>query len=277
VLSVVNKLPDKQRQVIVAFYFQELKIKDIAASQQVSVGTVKSLLFKARTSLEKQLDPVVLTNAFALPLTDFLHTEFDSFSLPPEADFAGWESIEGVLGQSLAPPPPTSWISQAVGYVGGNAVTVCATALVTVGVVTGGGAIIYDAVTRETPSPAPPTPSPTIEISTDMPETDSSGFIFTLEDMLGAADAALLIELSGDSDESRDGELEALLVRHEIKPDITAYSGTGSAETFKLIRGGKRLYVIRLTGAYAVSYRFEPESEPELTQDELEEKLWAAT
>ena len=45
------KLPDKYREIIHLFYYQELGVKEIAKILKLPGGTVKSRLFKARSLL----------------------------------------------------------------------------------------------------------------------------------------------------------------------------------------------------------------------------------
>jgi RNA polymerase sigma-70 factor (ECF subfamily) len=50
-LEAIMKLPDKYREIIHLYYYQELDIKDIAKVLKIPDGTVKSRLFKARNLL----------------------------------------------------------------------------------------------------------------------------------------------------------------------------------------------------------------------------------
>ena len=52
----VDRLPDKQRQVILLFYAGELSLEDIANALKIPKGTVKSRLNKARVQLRKEMD-----------------------------------------------------------------------------------------------------------------------------------------------------------------------------------------------------------------------------
>lgn len=52
----VNRLPDKQRQVILLFYAGEMSIEDIAKILKIPKGTVKSRLNKARQCLRKEME-----------------------------------------------------------------------------------------------------------------------------------------------------------------------------------------------------------------------------
>lgn len=50
-LKAIMKLPDKYRQIIHLYYYQEMDVKDIAKVLKIPGGTVKSRLFKARNLL----------------------------------------------------------------------------------------------------------------------------------------------------------------------------------------------------------------------------------
>jgi len=50
-LDAIMKLPDKYRQIIHLYYYQEMDVKDIAKVLKIPGGTVKSRLFKARNLL----------------------------------------------------------------------------------------------------------------------------------------------------------------------------------------------------------------------------------
>lgn len=55
--AALKTLPGQQRQAVVLHYLADLPISDIAESMQVSTGTVKSWLHRARTALAAQLEP----------------------------------------------------------------------------------------------------------------------------------------------------------------------------------------------------------------------------
>jgi len=53
--AALRALPDKQRQATVLFYVADLPITEIAEAMAASVGTVKSWLHRARTTLAREL------------------------------------------------------------------------------------------------------------------------------------------------------------------------------------------------------------------------------
>jgi RNA polymerase sigma-70 factor (ECF subfamily) len=54
-INAIMKLPDKYREIIHLFYYQEMGVKDIANVLKIPGGTVKSRLFKARTLLHDMI------------------------------------------------------------------------------------------------------------------------------------------------------------------------------------------------------------------------------
>jgi len=50
-MKAIMNLPDKFREVVILYYYQELSIEDIARALRIPQGTVKSRLFKARNLL----------------------------------------------------------------------------------------------------------------------------------------------------------------------------------------------------------------------------------
>jgi RNA polymerase sigma-70 factor (sigma-E family) len=57
VLDAVRALPRRQRETVILRYYEDLSERDVAAVLGCSVGTVKSHLARARTSLARRLVP----------------------------------------------------------------------------------------------------------------------------------------------------------------------------------------------------------------------------
>ena len=53
---IIDSLSEVQRQTIVMFYFNELKVEEIAQVMECNVGTVKSRLFLARKAIRAEID-----------------------------------------------------------------------------------------------------------------------------------------------------------------------------------------------------------------------------
>lgn len=56
VRAAVDRLPRRQRQVIILFYYVDLSVEDVARVVGCSIGTVKSTLHDARRRLEEALE-----------------------------------------------------------------------------------------------------------------------------------------------------------------------------------------------------------------------------
>jgi len=53
--DIIQKLKEEYRLVVVLFYYNEMSVKEIARVLEISVGTVKSRLNRAREFLKKEL------------------------------------------------------------------------------------------------------------------------------------------------------------------------------------------------------------------------------
>ncbi|MCX0362351.1 RNA polymerase sigma factor [Clostridium perfringens] len=51
----INRLPDIKRRVLLLHYFKELSLKEISVIENIPIGTVKSRIFSAKSSLKKSL------------------------------------------------------------------------------------------------------------------------------------------------------------------------------------------------------------------------------
>jgi RNA polymerase sigma-70 factor (ECF subfamily) len=51
ILKIVDRLPTKQRQVVMLFYMEEQSHEEVATMLAIPVGTVKTLLHRARAQL----------------------------------------------------------------------------------------------------------------------------------------------------------------------------------------------------------------------------------
>lgn len=54
--QALNQLPDELREAVILFYFQELKLKEIAQIQGISLSLVKYRIKKAKEQLEQLLE-----------------------------------------------------------------------------------------------------------------------------------------------------------------------------------------------------------------------------
>ncbi|ELC8454872.1 RNA polymerase sigma factor [Clostridium perfringens] len=51
----INRLPDIKRRVLLLHYFKGLSLKEISVIENIPIGTVKSRIFSAKSSLKKSL------------------------------------------------------------------------------------------------------------------------------------------------------------------------------------------------------------------------------
>ncbi|BAU28879.1 RNA polymerase sigma-70 factor (ECF subfamily) [Aneurinibacillus soli] len=59
VREAINRLPEKQRTALILREYEQLDYKEIADILDSTVSSVKSLLFRARTSIKQQLEPYI--------------------------------------------------------------------------------------------------------------------------------------------------------------------------------------------------------------------------
>jgi RNA polymerase sigma-70 factor (ECF subfamily) len=62
VLDALRALPERQREITALHYLLDLSVADIATSLEVSEGTVKTQLHRARTALRARLEPTATTS-----------------------------------------------------------------------------------------------------------------------------------------------------------------------------------------------------------------------
>ena len=55
VLQSLNKLSDQQREIVILRFYQDLQLKEIAATLEIPIGTVKSKLFHALRKLKESM------------------------------------------------------------------------------------------------------------------------------------------------------------------------------------------------------------------------------
>lgn len=90
--QMIKKLPETQRVVLIMFYFEELKINEIAKILDINTNTVKSRLRYARDSIEKDVLELEKNSGVKL------------YGFAPLAFFV-WYLKEGVKSQTLTKTP----------------------------------------------------------------------------------------------------------------------------------------------------------------------------
>lgn len=63
VLEALRALPERQREITALHYLLDLSVADIASSLEVSEGTVKTQLHRARAALRARLEPATTSDA----------------------------------------------------------------------------------------------------------------------------------------------------------------------------------------------------------------------
>ncbi|CCZ80282.1 RNA polymerase sigma factor [Odoribacter laneus] len=58
----IDSLPENQRKAIILNKYEDLSYKEVADIMNISLGAVESLIFRAKTNLEKKLKPIIGRN-----------------------------------------------------------------------------------------------------------------------------------------------------------------------------------------------------------------------
>jgi len=54
--AAIRTLPPKYRRAVAMFYFEEISQEEIAVRMKISIAAIKSMLFRARERLKKELN-----------------------------------------------------------------------------------------------------------------------------------------------------------------------------------------------------------------------------
>lgn len=90
VMETIDTLPPEQRMTVMAFYYDEMSVTEIAEAMECSEGTVKSRLFHGRQALKDRLESyerkhdIRLHSLVAMPLLTSLFREADTLLQLPE-------------------------------------------------------------------------------------------------------------------------------------------------------------------------------------------------
>lgn len=104
--DLIDKLPEDYKQVIIAYYFDECKIDDIAESLGIPANTVKTRLSRARRKLQESIERlekeqgIRLHSVSAAPILLLLfHLEAEAAAVPFGISEAVGTAMEQFLGQ----------------------------------------------------------------------------------------------------------------------------------------------------------------------------------
>ena len=64
VRKAVERLPERQRVIVLLYYMEELSVTQIAEVVKIPEGTVKSRLYQARKSLQRELEDILYEERF---------------------------------------------------------------------------------------------------------------------------------------------------------------------------------------------------------------------
>lgn len=102
VKEIVDDLPEEQRTCILLYYFQDMKIREIAETMEVSENTVKSRLGYAKKKIEKDVRELERrgTRLYAVPFIPFLRwmVEKDTLALAEKGSGAILANIAQSVG-----------------------------------------------------------------------------------------------------------------------------------------------------------------------------------
>lgn len=104
--KILEALSEVQRQTITLFYFNELKVEEIAEIMECSVNTAKTRLFLARKAIKSEIEEqerksgqkfYSIAGIPMLPLVKVLAQQFEAVALSDTASGAILESISSVI------------------------------------------------------------------------------------------------------------------------------------------------------------------------------------
>ena len=62
--QAVERLPERQRVIVLLYYMEELSVAQIAEVVKIPEGTVKSRLYQARKTLQRELEDILYEERF---------------------------------------------------------------------------------------------------------------------------------------------------------------------------------------------------------------------
>jgi len=164
VLELVDALPYLQRQTVMFFYYEEMKVEQIAKLMECALGTVKSRLNYARQQIKQGVEEyerkgIKLYGMGALPILTILLREEAENLFIPQAIAGGIVSILGQIagtGAGAATQTAGSGAGVAAAGAGTAATTKIIAGVVAIAVVTAGAIAIPRVIEAQSPPSAPP-------------------------------------------------------------------------------------------------------------------------
>ena len=194
IVGLVDDLPDAQRQCVLLFYYQEMSVRDIAATLDTSEGTVKSRLNYARRSIRQGVERyaaqgVRLYSFSPVPLLAyFLQKDALLDGLNGAAAQAMAHTVLAAAGGTAAAAAGTAAASagaQTAGAAAGGSAASAGTAVshavggivahkgaLTLAGVVLAGAVAGGVALHQPPPQTPPDPDPAVEVVEPLPESE---------------------------------------------------------------------------------------------------------
>ncbi|MCL2838991.1 MAG: sigma-70 family RNA polymerase sigma factor [Oscillospiraceae bacterium] len=104
IAKIIGELPEKQREAILLFYFENLSMKEIAEITDSGVGAVQNRLVKARKSLRERAETLIEKGALdktmailPIPIITRILLEEANAVAPAEAGALIWQGVCGAV------------------------------------------------------------------------------------------------------------------------------------------------------------------------------------
>ena len=78
--NLVNALPENQRVCVIMFYYEDMKVEEIAKTLDIPVGSVKSRLHYARERLKEEIKEKGLFSTYSIPIVGNAAAQSEIFS-----------------------------------------------------------------------------------------------------------------------------------------------------------------------------------------------------
>lgn len=186
--KIIDGLSEVQRQTITLFYFNELKVEEIAEIMECSVNTVKTRLFLARKAIRSEIEEQErksgekfygIAGIPLLGLSEVLARQTEDLALSQAASSGILESISSAIAADAIAAAGTAAGAGAAAAVGATgkagvplAVKILAGAAAAAVIAT--SALVIPRLMTSSPGEAEtPTPSPVTDVAVQMPDTDT--------------------------------------------------------------------------------------------------------
>ena len=117
--KIIDALPEEQRQIIIAYYYNESTVNDIAEAMGMPVGTVKTKLYRGRNQIKDAVEQLEQKHGIRLhtvalaPVLFFLFTTEAKAANVPAAIATGLHTALAAGGQAVAAQASVQTTAQA--------------------------------------------------------------------------------------------------------------------------------------------------------------------